>query len=90
MIETTFFATSEKLWSAACSTFGGPRSSSAQMLLEEALDRGAALGRAQVAARGLAVLGADGQHVALPRRTRVRSSASRAFRISIRKRCLGR
>ena len=30
MIETTFRATSEKLWPGACSTFGGPRKSSAQ------------------------------------------------------------
>src|SRR6266404_5650757 len=30
MIETTFLATSEKLWPGAASTFGNPRSSSAQ------------------------------------------------------------
>ena len=30
MIDTTFAATSEKLKPGACSTFGGPRSSSAQ------------------------------------------------------------
>ena len=64
MIETTFCATSEKLWPAACSTFGGPRSSSAQNSAKNRLDRGAAFRRAKVAAGGLAVLRADGQRMA--------------------------
>ena len=63
MIDTTFFATSEKLWPGACSTFGGPRSSSAQKP-RRMLDRGAALRRAQIAARGLAAFVLDRQRVA--------------------------
>ena len=56
---------------------------------EEALDRGPAFRGAQIAARGLAVLVADGQRVARLVE-RVRSVASRSFRISIRKRIFGK
>ena len=54
MIETTFLATSEKLWPGACKHLRRPAQLVGAEFGEESLDRGAALRRAQVAARGLA------------------------------------
>ena len=56
---------------------------------EEPLDRGAPFRRAEIAARGLAVFERI-VSVWLVSSKAVRSSARRSFRISIRKRCLGR
>ena len=56
---------------------------------EKILDGGAALGCAQIAARRLAVLIADGQHM-MSSSNDVRSAASRALRISSRKRIFGK
>ena len=64
MIEITFRATSEKLWPSARSTLGGPRNSSAQYSAKNRSMAARPSGGAQVAARGLAVLGADRQRVA--------------------------
>ena len=89
MIETTFRATSEKLWPSARSTFGGPRSSSAQ---NSAKNRSIAARPSGVrrSPRAASRFSERMVSVWLVSSKAVRSSARRAFRISIRKRCLGR
>ena len=89
MIDTTFLATSEKLWPSPCSTFGGPRSSSAQKSAKKRSIAARPSVGAQVAARRLAAL-VRIVSVWLASSKSVRSAASRSLRISIRKRCLGR
>ena len=54
MMETTFFATSEKLWPSPNRTLGGPRNSLGHEAAEEGLDRQPPFFGAQVAARGFA------------------------------------
>ena len=56
MIDTTLRATSEKLKPGACSTFGGPRSSSAQKPAKKRSIAARPAARAEVAADGLAAL----------------------------------
>ena len=85
MIDTTFLATSEKLWPAACSTFGGPRNSSAQY---SAKNRSIAARPSGVRRSPRAASRFSERIVSVwfASSNAVRSSASRAFRISIRKR----
>ena len=64
MIDTTFLATSEKLWPSPNSTLGGPRSSSGMKRRKKASIASRPSLRAQVAARCLAALPMDGQRVA--------------------------
>ena len=59
MMETTFFATSEKLWPSPNSTLGGPRSSFGMKRRKNASIASRPSLRAQVAARGLAAFPLD-------------------------------
>ena len=89
MIEITFCATSEKLCPRRVQDLRRAAQFVGAELGEKPLDRGAAFRRAQIAAGGLAVLRADGRACGSLSSKAVRSSASRALRISIRKRCFG-
>ena len=90
MIETTLPATSEKLWPGGLQHLGR----TAQFVGAEAAKNGSIASRpsgvAQVAARGLAALARGWSGYGSRRRNAVSSSASRSFRISIRKLGLGR
>ena len=63
MIETTFRATSEKLWPPPNSTLGGPFRSLGKIRREKLLDGGPALRRFQVAARSLPPVFLNGQEM---------------------------
>ena len=89
MIEITFRDTSEKLWPAACSTFGGPRNSSAQNSAKN-VSIAARPSGVRRSPRAASRFSERIVSVWLASSNAVRSSASRAFRISIRNRCLGR
>ena len=63
-METTFLATSEKLWPLPERTFGGPLIAPAIAGREEPLDGGAAFGGFEIALRGDRAVLADGQDIA--------------------------
>ena len=83
MIDTTLAATSEKLKPGACSTFGGPRNSSA---LNDEKNRSIAARPSAVrrSPRAASRPSYSTVSVWLSSSKRVRSVASRSFRISMR------
>ena len=64
MIDTTFLATSEKLWPSPSEHLGRPAQFVGAIFRQEAFDRRAAFRCAQIAARGRAPLPMDGQGMA--------------------------
>ena len=89
MIDTTFLRDVRKTVARRVQDPGRSAQFVGTVAGEEPLDRGAALRRAQVAARRLAAVGVDRQNVGRFVESGAQTCASRSFFISIRKRVFG-